>query len=168
MAEKSKTSRGTDVKRKAPCASPAQPGRPASVREAEKHPAEGQDAVEDAEIPGMSGKGDSADTLQPKKSKTTNGSSLLAAKFHTLTSSIHQLMQVITPLVAVAGPPADPSRGKKGKTIDKMMKKVCYKESDDPEEDIKENSVTDYPSDSDDITPDEMKVDMTTSFPKKK
>ena len=66
---------------------------------------------------------------QPKKSKPTDGSSILAAKFDTLTSSIHHLMQVMTPpALAESGP------GEKGKAIDMTVKKVRYEESEDPED----------------------------------
>ena len=88
-----------------------------------KRPAEGQDPVEDGEILSIPSSGD---IPQLKKSKTTDRSSLLAVKFDTLTSSIHQLIQVMTLPAPVAGPPAEPSGGKKGKAV----KKVCYEESD--------------------------------------
>ena len=86
MAEKSSRVAGEKGRRGA---SLPRPDRPASVRETEKRPAEFEEAVEDGEIPGMSGNGV---TPQPKKSKPIDRSSVLAAKVDTLTSSIHQLM----------------------------------------------------------------------------
>ena len=91
MAEKSSPVAGEKGRHRG--ASPPRPDRPASACEAERRPAENQEAVEDGEIPEILG---NEVTPQPKKSKSTDGSSLLGQNL-TLTSSIHQLMQVMTP-----------------------------------------------------------------------
>ena len=122
----SKTSKGTGDKGKHHGVSPARPDRPATACEVKKHTADDQDIIEDGETPGLSSRGqqgDSGDTLHPKKTKTIDGSSLLAANFDTLTSTIHQLMQVVTPPAAVAAPANDSAVRNKGKSIDKTMKK---------------------------------------------